>query len=131
MVRDRIDEMPAGPKMNELIATEIMGWQPSKIHLGFWATVLEDGCEYNHHPIDEWSPSTSFADAMEVVDKMRRLDFWWAASYKEQLLGDTWSAAYSVVFRCARAGMRGTFSAAALELPLAICRTALKASEYQ
>ena len=66
-----IYKMPASREMDELIATDVMGWQPSKIHLGFWATPLEDGCEYNHHPVDEWSPSTDIAAAWEVIEIFR------------------------------------------------------------
>ena len=114
-----IDAMPAGPKMNELMATEIMGWQLSKIHLGFWATPLEDDCEYNHHDIDEWSPSTDIAAAWPIAERLRlclipRVDGGWNALPWEDVRDS---------------GPLPASAGSAHTAPLAICRAALKAGE--
>ena len=73
MTRDEILNMPAGPALNALIATEVMGWDihpvspdPYERELAWYSDDGNFQCGDEH-----WKPSENIADAWQVVEKMR------------------------------------------------------------
>ena len=151
VVEMKIDEMPAGRETDARVA-EAMGYElctmGEAIALTNAAFPDRPGWEtwYSRdwYVIEDQIPDTGLAAlpyysadlddaAGEVVEKMKELDFWWSATYKEPAwIEDKWQAAYFVTFRCVRGGNnRETRTAFALELPHAICRAALKVLEKE
>lgn len=118
-------DLEAGPEMDRMIATKVMGWERGKDYGEFrWGRPFVD------HSIEWWmdfddcpfSPSTNIAHAWEVVDKMGNIvlfrgeDRWHCAemSYDDGF-GDNWID--TPISGHASADTAG----------LAICRCALKA----
>lgn len=110
-----IDDMPAGPEMDRLVAERVMGWEPKPPRWNGW-------WYYEDHRPDEdskcFQPSTNIAHAWEVVDRMKIrgddvcLDF-----YRSH---DQWQVSTNAP--------KGRGSCASADTaPLAICRAALKA----
>ena len=59
-----------------LVATEVMGWSADTEYPNdFWSVPADPKRFHNTFPFsraqDGWNPSTSIADAFEVIDKMR------------------------------------------------------------
>lgn len=113
-----IDEMQAGPELDALIATEVMGLIVHPRNTGLWVPQGPADGIADHTPkiIGGWLPSTNIAHAMEVVEKMRLQlvpcvdePHWFVCE------GD-----------CVDHG-KSRFGTIADTAPLAICRAALKA----
>lgn len=79
-----IDELPAGPELDRLIAEQVMGWKRSLWDdddrgCKCWSPWMVPGCP----PRFTFSPSTNIAHAMEVAEKIpgfflyRRADGTW------------------------------------------------------
>ena len=65
--------MEPGPELDALVAEKVMGWEQR--HPKHWAECagtggLGDSFEYRRSQA-EWSPSTSIADAWEVVENIK------------------------------------------------------------
>ncbi len=120
MTRDEILSMPAGQKMDALVAEKVMGYERRDCKLDGehdYPCITKDGwlipiCQPGQ--FGNWSPSTDIAAAWEVVEKMR-------GELDEIVLdrdGD---------WRCYFIVNNVEFFAYAKEAPLAICRAALLA----
>jgi hypothetical protein len=124
----KIDDMPAGKEMNELIATKILGWvrgddvywiNPS---MALYREFTYDGGDYD---FEDFMPSEYIDHAWIVVEKMKdwesadgrrfgRIELTWDV--------DAWQAAFGYWGTATATGMATT------DTPqLAICRAALKA----
>lgn len=75
-----IDELPAGPELDDLVATRVMGWkrETKDFDGGSWTRWNRPGESGTWHPAnpvlrgEDWfSPSTNIAHAFEVVEKIR------------------------------------------------------------
>lgn len=56
-------------ELNSLVAEKVMGWR-SAPHYNYWMTYHEGRSFELHALIAEWKPSTSIADAWQVVEKL-------------------------------------------------------------
>lgn len=104
-----IDQMPAGREMDTLVAQEVMGWHCWNTEQGPCYKTADGQYVRGAHT---WSPSTSIADAWEVVEFLigiRKL-----LSIHPHMF--EWSCEWA-----------GGHHAYAKTAPLAICRAALKA----
>lgn len=102
--RDEILAMEAGPELNALVATEVMGFDINK------RTKYIAGKRV--HP-DDWSPSADIADAWEVVEKMD--DVMWTFTWLTD--SRVWQARFIDILPMPEAE--------APTVQLAICRAAL------
>jgi hypothetical protein len=78
-----VDELPAGPELDRLVAEMVMGWQWGKNRIdagmdafGDWREAHEvEGPIRNPggYFVRHWSPSTDIAHAWEVVERMSEL----------------------------------------------------------
>jgi hypothetical protein len=117
-----LDEFMAldGKHRDMVVATKVMGWRFDDDGL-FWAGThhrIEDGTLIEiDMDIPRWSPTTSIADAWEVVEKLRPTSAF--AIYNNP---DSWD-----VYIEPRSGFGSGESSERSELPLAICIAALRA----
>ena len=107
----KVVDMPAGPKLDALIAEKVMGW-------GHW-----DDPDYPDAPYPmsgDFAPSLKIGITWEVVEKLA--PHWWLELYG----GDgNWKA---VLRSCRNKGVVPIrHSATATTAPLAICRAAILA----
>lgn len=129
MTRDEIPNLPAGRELDALIAIEVMGWH-KEVRDGFDHWIENESgrfmCgvgKYSGHEDDEdfhilnWHPSESMLWAWEVVEKM-------------QSNGYCFDADGNALRRRIRFGI-GQEIAEAKTMPLAICRAALLAVNWQ
>ena len=126
----RVDEMPAGGKLNCLIAERLFNWEDAG-----WDPLY---CRFVGHPTKEryrWYEqvpdySTDIARAWEVVEKMDKLGFRYAIGNTSTSNGEMkWHRAmfqrsYPEPFRINYKQYKTSKTPSA---PLAICRAALKA----
>lgn len=113
-----IDNMPAGPECDRIIAERVMGWNgqgelhgpPPGDRRENWAA------EWNKDGWPDWLPkySTEIADAWEVVEHVGGLEL----THILDSTHDFWLAEFA-----------GNGEATAATAPLAICRAAYKAQE--
>lgn len=104
-----IDEIRAGPKLDALIAGELMGWRNAT---GAWiGGIIPWATDSGFRRKVEFCPSTDISDAWEVVDRLRG-----AFSFELRRRAD---GGFCCWFG---EGM----SAEADTAPLAICRAALR-----
>lgn len=129
-----IEEMEAGPKIDELVAKHVMGWKKNKYN--WWVTPELDEKEYIHAAPDgnnfiDWHPSTEIKDAWLVVTELSRRGWYFIIQ-----TSNPFDVTFHTVIRDSR---HGTFSPEGTEdlsivecgfsesAPLAICRAALMA----
>lgn len=143
-----IDDMPAGPELDRLVAEKVMGWTAapeSVATCGAWPncwTVSKHG-----HIRNNWFPSTNIDHAWEVVERIRGLSSFkplltsaeFDALPDDQQEGGNWVYPWVDVcalldgdgFECSiyhGAGTEQTLGESHADTaPLAICRAALKA----
>ena len=125
MTRESIEAIEAGSALDALVASEVMRWATCEKFL----CLPEDncGCPIHGQHVEwprrstTWSPSTSIADAWQVVEKMREggndvhIDAWDASRGKVSVMIE--SSNHSPAYR-----------ATAPDAPLAISRCALLAA---
>lgn len=126
------DTIPAGPELDRLIATKVMGWelwnyeteQPAEAHYGSdgFSWRLPNGKYGFEFEAWKWQPSTNIAHAWEVAEKMR-------ASGLELCIYDAAKPTrHWVVCTALRTMVEPTTRRGEGETtPTAICRAALKA----
>ena len=106
------DEMPAGCEVDSLVAEKVMGWRSG---------IINDACRVIRLPYEgpgweTWSPSTDISAAWEIVEKMGRpIEIKGLYSPPEK-----WQVEVGGYTRTRSYGE---------QLPLAICRAALKAAK--
>lgn len=127
LTQTEIMDMGAGPKINALIATEVMGWEKYNPEAGaaFWQTKCETGWQY--HEVQKsllWSPSTHIESAMEVWAIF--VPDWNPCMIEQHLKG--WQVWLSKDGHPSWLGYNDVPTAIAPTAPLAICRTALLAA---
>lgn len=103
--------------LDALVAEQVMGWQRQPGY-NYWMTFPEGGTFELHKLIANWHPSTSIADAMEVVEKMREQGWSFACTLYEAKLP------YASFCKQTATSSR---NAEASTLPEAICKAALAA----
>lgn len=128
-----VDKLKPGPELDALVAEKVMGWKRiKKLHgkpladgwVGFhdgewirWTSNPESA--YEDYTPSIFSPSTSIADAWQVVEKMR--GFWKVEAYP--FCRQPWTATYTPPNGPAVPGGTATAGTA----PHAICLAALRA----
>jgi hypothetical protein len=126
-----LDNIPAGPDLDALVAEKVLGWTCWNIRNGICYTDRWSG-----NAPDCWldfSPSTNITAAWEMVEKLWKLKPTEGISVTAEELafhfdGEDWSVGFlfDATLDCGHHSM-GDPLGAAKELPLAICRAALKA----
>lgn len=109
----KVQDMPAGPEMDRLVAEKVMGWKVSHLGRGRCETVNNSGVTY----IRYWVPSSEISSAWEVVEHMNRK----TGGFMVEDWGDKFFAGFGPADP---AGVRRKV-ATADTAPLAICRAAL------
>jgi len=73
-----IDQMPAGPEMDRLVAEKVMGWRLDVAHPGqqIWRDLTANRNRTTSHleSYRDFSPSTSIAHAWEMVEALKGFD---------------------------------------------------------
>src|SRR4051812_17548037 len=110
------DELPAGRKLDALIAAKVMGWDVRGPDDGPWVALAENGRHATH---ETFRPSTDIAAAWEVVEHFA--NYKWLA----QSASGRWGTG-PMMWECAFASP-ASFQVVAETAPLAICRAALRA----
>jgi len=124
LTAEMIDAMEAGPEMDALVAERVMGWQLSEYRIvrpdgsSFDAPIREmwDDPLYSRYSLPPYS--TDIAAAWQVVEHMRTIEF----DIDLLLMPDSQD-------RCClehSARIESKVCAYAPDMPLAICRAALK-----
>jgi len=121
----RIEDMPAGPTMDEMVADVVMGWHAVTVapgmsvwadadgeHVGYW---VFDRPRRSMHSV--WAPSQDIAAAWQVVEELR---------YRFQWGMHTWIDGLQYVDLIDPAS-NDSWANADDSMPLAICRVALRA----
>ena len=131
--------MPAGPKLDALVAEHVMGWEHLDSWMGSplakgwdgfwdgewvrWITLPESDDENMAKP---WSPSTDIVAAWKVVEKMRE-----GYSISIHTIGSIWQCTLEIKDHKTRFPVEvahaGDAFADADTAPLAICRATLMA----
>lgn len=119
---DDVDSIDAGPELDALIVSEVMGWPEwSPVTLdSLWWFRGPDNCVWVHWA--DGRPNTRFSPSTEADGALRVLDFFkspWEISLMDHNLGWTVDL-YHPACRCRARGRGPT-------IRLAICRAAVKA----
>ena len=131
-------ELEPGPELDALVATEVMEWhrnagtyQPTGWFNKFSLyTEFEDDRSLPCHETGDdpvWSPSTSIADAWQVVEKMQAMNR--QKDIHIQCLYDKWDVSMCHFERNGEGMEWGDWTINADTAPHAICLAALKAVE--
>ncbi len=101
----------AGPELNDLVAEKVMGWKPVLYPGGtiYW----DEGGKFAPRFSGSFRPSTDWAHAGEVLEKMRTRGFWCVLDAAR--FDGSWKVRF---FDCEAEAATG---------PLAICLAAIKA----
>lgn len=116
-----IDELPAGPELDGLVAEKVMGWKWNS-EIGEW--IHENSIPYGPHD-GGFRPSTSISDAWQVMEKMKAHDDFIVCRSIESCRVHKAINWCVVIVRKDRPSFNITV--AATTAPLAICRAALHA----
>jgi len=110
-------DLPAGRGLDRLVAELVMGWRGETLGGRTWWRSPDGGTR----PAADWQPSTRIADAWEVVERLRAIDFY--GTTIEAHADDRWIVrVYSNDIEKA---------ASADTAPLAICRAATAAASRE
>ena len=141
-----MSELEPGPELDALVAEKVMGWkrlEPDTHHkFGFYGSDPQrnpEGTifigtqeEYGRLSVggswlltNQWSPSTSIADAWEVVEKMQSMNN--QRDIHIECLLDKWSVSMCHFERDGESMEWGDWTIDANTAPHAICLAALKA----
>jgi len=141
MTEEQIDNLEAGRELDALIAEKVFGWKCYKTKNPFDAfdkelyMMVNKGVEKGLAEVEELKRySTDISAAFEVVEKMQKEEFWFCfhgpgkwtngTHYHEQ---DEWRCGIQKGAIEEAALIDVEASSFAKTLPLAICKTALKA----
>ena len=113
---DYADMKPA--EIDALVAERVMGWRQDTY--GFWRDGPAGAESFVHQ---EWSPSTSIADAWEVVERMAELNF--RVSLCQLTRDPHWLVRFEDAITEKTCGE--FWSSSPVAAPLAICIAALRA----
>ena len=125
MNKTDIDKLEAGPELDARVAERVMGWfkvrwrEKPRRSEWVWRWCRTKATYYAAH--GSWSPSTDWAAAGEVLEKLNLLTF---SLHRENCGG----VRYDVVCYD-KPDQSDQVHATATAAPLAICRAALKAVE--
>jgi hypothetical protein len=126
-----IDQMEAGREMDALVAKKVMGLDPrfpERMNIYRPENSPVKFPVYRHVEMDNIPPySTSIAAAWEVVEKMRGNEFHWAIHSRILFMSDTKNLPRAAFWRYLNGYADRQGIAEAEEVPLAVCRAALKA----
>ncbi len=118
-----MDQFPAGPELDGLIAEKVMGWLPHQdlIHwyrttTGWRITRPHGPASSDHEGVTPFMPSTNIADAWEVIEKLSSLQ-----PCVLRLPNGSWQCH----FEWKKDGKQWGYVTDARTAPLAICRAAL------
>ena len=126
-----IDELPAGPELDALVAEKVMGWYSNELvwcdkggSVGYWVSDEVRFREGGHWPA--FHPSTDIKAAWEVVENLKSLSGIGGWFSIEVPSGDIVRAGFQ-----SHLGHAGEWRhrSNATSAPLAICRAALKTVE--
>ncbi len=120
MTYDKRVLLNAGPELDRLVATDVMGWFE---HEGKWWKDHEG--TYAGYDVDEWHPSGDLNMAGVVLEKFKHEP--WAWNIESENVANGKSYWWVLLWRDDGAGSIIDFDASAKELPLAICQAALLA----
>lgn len=115
------DDMPAGREMDALVAEKVMGW-----HRLSFSKCWISGASKKERRIELWSPSTDISGAWEVVEKMREKGFIWSINYRNPVMSDLKYMPYVGFWNYTNGKPYKQGHSDATEVPLAVCRAALK-----
>ena len=128
--------MNAGPDLDRLVAEKVMGWHRTPHTIVWWNAdgtqvgKLADVLVVPTDNIEPWSPSTTIADAWDVVEKLYEQGI--GINILKHTPDDRYTTDWVVWLRLP-SFMTGTprdDSVSAPTAPLAICLAALKAVGY-
>ena len=127
MDRETIEQMPADPETDRLVAELVMGWHWGQAEDGVATWTRTDSGIAWAVAEPTFSPSTDIADAWMVVEKMKESD--WLFAVGNRATGeDHWYCEYDLMRDAVNRepGEDAPFVTASTA-PLAICRAALLA----
>jgi len=73
MKPEGIENMPAGPEMDALVAQKVMAWDLSANRI---YPNLQDDFNCDFRPLSSFQPSTDIAAGWQVVEQMQSLGYW-------------------------------------------------------